>query len=141
MRNDWLVAAGILDAIAALLHLGCIMGGAAWYRFFGAGDYMVRQAERHAIEPTLFALAIAGILAIWSAYAFSGAGVIGRLPLLRTGLIVIAAIYLLRAAALPVMLARLHDRTPAFLWCSSAIVLVCGLVHAAGIVRGWRDLA
>ena len=28
--------------IAALLHVACIVGGPAWYRFFGAGERMAR---------------------------------------------------------------------------------------------------
>jgi hypothetical protein len=27
--NQWLIAAGVLDGTAALLHLGCIIGGPA----------------------------------------------------------------------------------------------------------------
>jgi uncharacterized protein YhhL (DUF1145 family) len=131
--NRWLLAAGILDAAAALLHLGCILGGPAWYRFFGAGDAMVAMAERGLIRPTLITLAIAAILAIWMAYAFSGAGVLPRLPLLRPVLIAIAAIFLARAAALPLLFRVMPDRSPTFLWTSSVIVLAIGIVHAIGV--------
>ena len=33
------------SAIAALAHLGCIIFGGDWYRFFGAGEQMARMAE------------------------------------------------------------------------------------------------
>lgn len=33
-----------LSAIAALLHVGIIIGGPSWYRFFGAGERMARAA-------------------------------------------------------------------------------------------------
>lgn len=131
--NRWPVAAGILDGIAALLHLGCIIGGPAWYRFFGAGDAMVAMAERGMMRPTLVTLAIAAILAIWAVFAFSGAGLLPRLPLLRPALIAITAIFLARAAALPILFRVMPDRSPAFLWTSSAIVLVVGIVHAIGL--------
>jgi uncharacterized protein YhhL (DUF1145 family) len=131
--NRWLLAAGILDGAAALLHLGCILGGPAWYRFFGAGDAMVAMAERGLMRPTLITLAIAAILAIWAVFAFSGAGVLPRLPLLRPVLIAIAAIFLARAAALPLLFRVMPDRSPAFLWTSSAIVLAIGIVHAIGV--------
>ncbi len=131
--NRWLLAAGILDGAAALFHLGCILGGPAWYRFFGAGDAMVAMAERGLMRPTLITLAIAAILAIWAVFAFSGAGVLPRLPLLRPVLIAIAAIFLARAAALPLLFRVMPDRSPAFLWTSSAIVLAIGIVHAIGV--------
>jgi hypothetical protein len=36
----------VLSAAAALLHIAVIVGGAEWYRFFGAGEGMARLAER-----------------------------------------------------------------------------------------------
>jgi len=131
--NRWLVAAGVLDGVAALLHLGCIVGGPTWYRFFGAGDAMVAMAERGMMRPTLITLTIATILAVWGAYAFSGAGLLPRLPLLRPALFAIAAIFLARAAALPLLFSVMPDRSSAFLWTSSAIVLAFGIVHAVGL--------
>ncbi len=141
MTNPWLLAGGVLSAIAAVLHLAIIAGGPAWYRFFGAGEAMAQLAARGSIRPTLITLGIATVLGIWSAYALSGAGLIGRLPLLRLGLIVITGIYLLRAFALPLMLRTMPGRNAAFLVWSSAIVLVLGVVHAVGLVRGRNSLS
>lgn len=137
--NRWLIAAGVLDAAAALLHLGCIVGGPAWYRFFGAGDAMAAMTERGMMKPTLITLAIAAILAIWAVFAFSGTGLLPRLPLLRPALIVIAAILLARAAALPLLFRVMPDRSPNFLWVSSAIVLAIGIVHAVGVATLTTD--
>src|SRR3546814_1308451 len=58
---------------------------------------MARAAARGDLRPTLITLAIGAILLVWAAYAFSGAGTLPRLPLLRTALIVITAIYLMRS--------------------------------------------
>ena len=137
--NRWLIAAGVLDGVAALFHLGCILGGPAWYRFFGAGDAMVAMAERGMMKPTLITLAIAAILAIWAVFAFSGADLLPRLPLLRPALIAITAILLARAAALPLPFRVMPDRSPNFLWTSSAIVLAIGIVHAIGVVTLTTD--
>ena len=92
----WLIAGGTLSAIAALLHVAIIFGGPDWYRFFGAGEGMARAAERGSAQPAIITLGIAAVLAVWSAYGFSGAGVIRRLPLLRTALVAISAVYLAR---------------------------------------------
>ncbi|MES2419836.1 MAG: hypothetical protein V4595_00910 [Pseudomonadota bacterium] len=119
--------------MAALAHLGCIMGGAAWYRFFGAGERMARQAKRGDIMPTIITFAIAAMLATWSLYAFSGARLIPPLPGLRPGLVAITAIYLLRAAAFPLMLRIMPDRSVRFLVWSSLIVFVIGAVHFVGL--------
>jgi hypothetical protein len=80
--NIPLAAGALLSAVAALLHLGIIAGGPAWYRFFGAGERFARAAAEGRWYPTVVTLGIAAVLFIWSAYALAGAGVVTRLPLL-----------------------------------------------------------
>ena len=139
-RNHALVIGGLLSVAASLLHIACIFGGPDWYRFFGAGEAMATMAERGSMTPTLLTLGIAAILALWAAYAFSGAGLLPRLPLLRTGLVVISAIYLLRGLALiPALLINGANVMPFMLW-SSLIVLVYGIVHAVGTWTAWPHL-
>ena len=137
----WLVAGGALSAAASLLHLACIAGGPAWYRFLGAGEGMARAAERGEWRPALITLFIAGVLAAWSAFAFSGAGLLPRLPLLRTALVAITAVYLLRAfAVIPMAQLRPTHFEAFWLW-SSGIVLIYGVVHAVGLWRAWPELS
>ncbi len=141
-RNSWLIAGGWLSLAAAALHIGCIFGGPDWYRFFGAGEAIARADERGSWVPALMALSIAALLALAAAYAFAGAGAIRRLPLLRTGLIVISAIYLARGAMLfmPATFNR-PDLSAAFMFWSSLIVLVYGTVYAIGTWRAWPHLS
>ncbi|HEX8308389.1 MAG TPA: hypothetical protein VF645_08215 [Allosphingosinicella sp.] len=138
---SWLTAGAVLSAAAAVLHLAVIAGGPDWYRFVGAGEDMARMAERGSVWPTVITLGIAAILAIWAAYALAGAGRLRRLPLIRTALVIISAIYLLRAFALAPLLLLKPDLVTAFdLW-SSLIVLVYGLTYAVGTFRAWPVLA
>ena len=139
-RNPWLIVGGWLSAVASLLHIACIFGGPAWYRFFGAGEAMARAAERGEIYPAAVTFVIAALLAIWAAYAFAGAGMIRRLPLMRTALVIISGIYLLRGLALvPIALSPVLQ-TPFNLW-SSLIVLVYGIAYAVGTWRAWPQLS
>jgi hypothetical protein len=139
-RNPWLIAGGCLSLLAALLHIAIIGGGPDWYRFFGAGEQMARMAERGMWSPALITIAIATILAVWAAYAFAGAGLIGRLPLIRTALIVISAIYLLRAFLFPIMALQTHGLSTFNIW-SSTIVLIYGLAYAIGTWQAWPYLS
>jgi hypothetical protein len=138
--NYWLISGGILSAIAALMHIAIIIGGPDWYRFFGAGEGMARAAAQGRMMPTLITLGIATMLAIWAAYAFSGAGLIVRLPLLRTGLVVISGIYLLRALAVVPFLLTPTEQSNSFWLVSSGIVLIYGLAYAIGTWRAWPEL-
>lgn len=140
-HNIWLIAAGLLSTAAALLHLGVIAGGPDWYRFFGAGEGMARMAEQGLLRPTLITLGIVAVLAIWAAYAFAGAGLIPRLPLMRTALVAITAVYVLRGLVLVPMLAFRPDKVNAFALWSSLIVLVYGIVYAIGTWRAWPALS
>jgi hypothetical protein len=82
---------------------------------------------------------IALILAIWSGYAFAGAGLIRRLPLMRTALVAISAIYLARGLLIvPVLF---QPNPAAFDIWSSLIVLGYGVVYALGTARAWPALS
>jgi len=137
-RNAFLIAGALLSALAAALHVGCIVFGAPWYRFFGAGERMAQMAIAGNWYPTVVTAAIAFVLAMWSLYALSGAGVIRALPLLRLALCGITAIYLLRGLVI-VPLVVLGKSTP-FWWWSSMICLLIGSVHLAGLSQVWARL-
>ncbi|HEX8455222.1 MAG TPA: hypothetical protein VF647_24290 [Longimicrobium sp.] len=140
-----LVVGGSLTALAALLHVAIIVGGPDWYRFFGAGERMARLAARGSIYPAFVTACIAAILGVWALYAFSGAGLIRRLPLLRLALTLFAAVYLARGIlGIPVVL-FVDDVYPnqlrakmTFMMVSSAICIGLGLCYAIGAARLWR---
>lgn len=141
MPNKFLVTGAVLSGIAALLHIGCIYFGAPWYRFFGAGEEMARMAEAGSWVPGMVTSGIVVVLVIWSLYALSGAGVVGRLPLLRAALCIITGVYLLRGlAALPVAVFQPEQAT-AFVWWSSAICLSFGIVHFVGVRQRWKAMS
>jgi hypothetical protein len=141
-RNPWLVAGGSLSLLAALMHLAIIAGGPAWYRFFGAGEGMARAAEQGSWRPAAITVAIAAMLTVWAAYAFAAAGTIRRLPLMRTALVLISAIYLARGLfVLDSSAFGRPDLSPGFMLWSSLIVLVYGLTYAVGTWRAWPYLS
>ena len=142
VTTPWLIAGGWLSLVAAVLHLACIVGGPDWYRFFGAGEPIARAAERGSWGPPLMTFGIASILAIWAAYAFAGAGVIPRLPLMRTALVAISTVYLARGLVIfyPPLLGR-SDLSAGFMLWSSLIVLAIGIAYAVGTSRAWPFLS
>ncbi|NVE01335.1 hypothetical protein [Massilia sp. BJB1822] len=138
--NLALLIGAALSAIAALLHLAIIAGGPAWYRFFGAGERMATMAEQGKLYPAVLTLGIAAVLAAWAAYALSGAGLLAPLPLLKAGLCVIAAVYLLRGLAIVPLLTVARSKSTPFLVWSSLICLGYGIVHAIGLQQIWSTL-
>ena len=138
----FLLVGGTLTAVASALHVAIVWGGPAWYRFFGAGERMARLAAAGSIYPTIVTMGIAALLAIWALYAFSGAGLVRRLPFLRLVLALIAATYLARGLlGIPVVfmaddpyMGELRARM-VFMVVTSLICVVLGLCYALGAAR------
>ncbi|GAB2615230.1 hypothetical protein [Novilysobacter erysipheiresistens] len=138
--NRFLVAGAALGVLAALLHLGCIVFGAPWYRFLGAGERMAQLDLAGHWYPPAVTLAIAAMLLVWSAYALSGAGAIRRLPLTRLALCAITGVYLLRGVAFVPLMAYFPGNSAAFWFWSSATCLGFGLIHLVGLLQVWSRL-
>lgn len=135
--NKPLFLGGILSLIAALLHIAIIIGGPDWYRTFGAGEEMAIMAEEGSWYPALVTSGIAFVLFLWALYGFSGAGLMPRLPLLKTGLVIISAIYLLRGLAVIPIYFLMPEIIDSFLVWSSIICLVYGISYAVGTKQIW----
>lgn len=133
--DPFLLAGALFTAVAAVAHLGCIVFGAPWYRFLGAGEQMAKLDLADHWYPTVASLVIAGVLFIWSAYALSGAGLIRRLPLQRFVLVVVTGIFLLRGIGFYFLMPYFPGNTPTFWAVSSGICLVIGIVHLIGLRR------
>ena len=140
MMNIFLILAGTFNAVAAILHVGCIYFGAPWYRFFGAGEEMARMAEKGSIKPTLITLVIVFVLAAWAAYAYSAAGLFALLPLTKFALIAISLIYAIRGIAGFFLMRKPMDRTPRFWFWSSSICILGAVLHLLGLHQQWALL-
>jgi hypothetical protein len=132
-----------LSVAIAALHVVIVFFGAPAYRYFGAGEDMARQAEAGSLVPGALTLVIAVVFTVFALYAFAGAGRFRRLPLLRTGLVAISAIYLVRGLSLLPELARYAQDSGAVLprnLAFSFTSLVIGLLYLAGTVFLWPSL-
>ncbi|MGI2258533.1 hypothetical protein [Shewanella sp. GXUN23E] len=144
--NKSLFWAGTLTFLAALTHIAILLGGPDWYRFFGAGEGMAQLAEAGDAYPAILTSGIALVLAVWGAYAWSGAGVIPALPLRRLILVGITGVFLFRAFAgliLPWLVDHpaLAANSTGFWMLSSIICLGIGLLYAFGLKQNWRQMA
>lgn len=147
--NIYFTFAGATTFMGGLIHLSMIIGGPSWYRFFGAPESIVQMAGAGSLYPAFVCIFIACVLFTWSLYAFSGAGFIARLPLLRVMLIAISVALIIRGISfIPLMLISPEifqsitncQNVNAFLIITSAICLMVGLAYAVGIKKSWSDL-
>ena len=141
-----LIVCGVASAALALFHIGCIVVGAPAYRYFNAGEDIALMAEAGSPTPALVTLGIAALLSTFAAYAFSGAGIIGRLPSLKIGLLAVGGIYTLRGLFLVpwlvVAVTSPQDLDPKEIVFAS-VALAIGVAYMAGglMVRKqvWAD--
>jgi hypothetical protein len=139
--NKLLLAAACCCGLAALAHAGCILFGAAWYRFFGAGEQIAQLAAQGHWYPPVVTGAITFILLLWACYALSAAGLMRRLPFIRLALVLISSIFLVRGLAF-VWLMPLFPGNSLWFWLvSSAICLLIGSLFAAGSWQQWPVLS
>jgi hypothetical protein len=103
--NRFLLSGGTFSILVALLHVAIILGGPDWYRFWGAGEQMAKLEENGSLLPDIVTFFLVVIFLIWGLYAYSGAGLVKRLPLLKR-LVVISSIYTIRGLLLVTFIFR-----------------------------------
>jgi hypothetical protein len=143
--NRLLITGGAITGVAALLHLAMIIGGPDWYRFFGAGEEMAKLAASGSAYPAANAAGIAVVLGIWTFYALSGAGVVRRLPFLRSVLVLVAVVFLMRGIVGVPMVLLMDDpyamelrARMTFVVVTSVVIFSLGLCYAIGVMQLWR---
>lgn len=144
--NKPLMIAGCCSILGALLHVVCIAGGADWYRFMGAGERIAKQVQAGEVMPAVITLLISSLLLVWALFAFSGAGLIRKLPMLRTALVLISSVYLLRGIAgffLPLWVdhSMVQQNSVTFWWISSTVCCIFGGFYAVGTYRLLQEFA
>lgn len=139
ITNYWLFVAGVMTDLAGVLHLLIIIGGASWYRFFGAGNKMAVMAERGSWYPSVITFSIAALLCVWGLYAFAGAGLISRLPLMQYVLVVIFLVFLVRAVVGLVAYYMVKPNSP-FMLNSSLICIGYSLLFGVGTYQLWLTI-
>ncbi len=130
-----------IAALGALIHLAAIIGGPAWFRFFGAPPFIVASAEQATWLAPVASLIIAALMATCAWYA---AAVLGWLPrpfLHKTGLAVMAVICIARALLLPILAWRLPGLWTAFEIIAALVWLLAGVGFAFGLRALWRKPA
>jgi hypothetical protein len=136
-RHSWLIGAGSLSAMIAVLHAIIIVVGPRAYSYFGAGELAPRAASGSPV-PALITTGLVLVFGAWAWYAFAGAGLVRRPPLLWPGLWIIGAIYALRGLALLPEAAALWKGSaaiPTRYAVFSLVSLTAGLAYLAG---SWR---
>jgi hypothetical protein len=96
MAKRLLISAGIIATAAAIWHLLCIIGGPSWFIFARAPQAIITSAEQGTLIAPIGSVIVASLMFYCALFAFSASGVIGKIPLMKPALIIIAALCTLR---------------------------------------------
>lgn len=132
--------AALGSVAASLTHVWAMFAGPEAYASLGAPPDVIASAEAGTWYAPTVTTGIATVLLGWALYAWSAVGFLPRMPLLRTGLIAIATVLVLRGFALVPALILVPEHLGAFDYWSAGICLTLGLVFGVGIWRGWAML-
>lgn len=136
----YLKTAAICSFSIAFLHVAVMIGGGEWYVFFGAGQEMARLDESGSWYPKIVTSLIAIIFSIWGYYALSAAGMIKKLPFLRTVIFSISGILILRGiSGLILPFTSTHPfilQNSLLFWIiTSTISLILGALFLMGLLK------
>lgn len=95
-KSKFLVLGGCIAGISAIWHLLCILGGPSWFIFARAPSEIITSAQQGTLLAPIGTIVVAALMLTCTLYAFSGAGIIRKIPLLKSALITISTLCLLR---------------------------------------------
>ncbi|HLF89702.1 MAG TPA: hypothetical protein VI451_12190 [Anaerolineales bacterium] len=134
--KHFLIAGGMISTLISIMHVLLVLKPALFVYISAGQESMLAQLAVQGSSPTTIAtIALALIFAVWAIYAFSGAGLIRPLPLLRAALILISVIYLFRALAIFTEINMVMNQGYPFRFVVfSAISLIAGLFYLFGVL-------
>jgi len=132
--NKFLLAGGIISALISIFHVILALKPEL-YQFVAPDQNspLLQMAQQGSSATTIASIVLVVIFATWAVVAFSGAGLIRYFPRVNTGLIIIAAIYLLRGLFLPSEISMFQNQAyPLRFVLFSALSLFTGLLYLLG---------
>ena len=134
IKSKLLISAGIIASASAIWHLLCLWGGPSWFAFARAPQQIIDSAQQGTLLAPIGTIIVAGLMFLCTVFAFSAAGLIRKLPLVKPALMTIAMLCTLRGLiAIPVFITA----TGLDLWqiIASMVWLYVGIGFIAGSIE------
>ncbi len=137
IKSKLLISAGIIAFAAAIWHLACIVGGPSWFIFARAPQQVIDSAQQGTLLAPLSTIVVAGAMVVCAMFAFSAAGIIRKLPLIKPALITIAVLCTFRGL---IIIPTLMSVNGIDVWqvVASAVWLYVGICFIVGTLANYR---
>lgn len=137
-HNLALSLAAVLTFIASLLHFACLMFGANMFRILGAGDVVVKMAERGRPYPYVMAIVVGVALLLFAGLSYSLAGGFRAFPFAQYLLASFAIVLSLRGLLFPFLKPFFVGNSDLFWWLSSAFCICLAALIIKGLLDVWN---
>ncbi len=129
---------GYINIIIAIAHVIGLFWAAQMFEATGAGEGMQQLSDIHYSLPYVSTIFVAIVFFIFGLYGLSAAGKFRKLPFLKFGVFMIAAIYLFRAIG-EQSYNIYNETTNASETIQSIVALLIGLMFLFGGLRNGRN--
>jgi len=138
VQSKLLISAGIIASASAIWHLLCILGGPTWLAFARAPQQVIHSAQQGTLLAPVSTVVVASLMFACAVFAFSAAGLIRKVPLLKSALITIAVLCTLRGLiAIPTFV----NSIGLDIWqiVASSVWFYVGICFIAGSIEQYRS--
>ncbi len=137
IKSKFLVTGGIIAGLAAIWHVLCLFGGVSWLAFARAPPTIIESYEQGTMLAPIATIIVAGLMFACTAYAFSGVGFIRKIPLIKSALVTISVLFILRAL---LVIPRLKRECFSDTWqiVASSVFLFVGICYLLGSIEAFR---
>ncbi len=137
VKSKLLISAGVIASGAAIWHILCIFGGPSWFAFARAPQKIIDSAQQGTMIAPIGTVIVSSLMFACTVFAFSAAGLIRKVPLLKSALITIAILCTLRGLiAIPMCVTS----TGSDIWqiVASTVWFYVGICFFAGSIEQYR---
>tara|TARA_R110000737_G_scaffold55799_1_gene79606 strand:+ start:1308 stop:1763 length:456 start_codon:yes stop_codon:yes gene_type:complete len=139
IQSKLLISAGVIASASAIWHLLCILGGPSWFVFARAPQQIITSAQQGTLLAPLGTIFVASLMFACTVFSFSAAGIIRKVPLIKSALITIAILCTMRALlAIPVLVTP----TGLDIWqiIASSVWFYVGVCFSLGTIEQYKLL-
>jgi hypothetical protein len=137
VQSKLLMSAGVIAAASAIWHLLCIVGGPSWFAFARAPQQIIDSAQQGTLLAPLGTIVVAALMFACTVFSFSAAGLIRKVPLLKSALMTISLLCIVRGLiAIPILVTP----TGLDIWevIASSVWLYVGICFLAGSIEQYK---
>jgi hypothetical protein len=137
VQSKFLISAGVIASASAIWHLLCIFGGPSWFAFARAPQQIIESAQQGTMLAPIGTIIVATLMFACSVFAFSAAGIIRKVPLLKSALLTISLLCILRAlSAIPTI--ATSNGLDVWQIVASAVWFYVGICFVTGSIKQYK---